>query len=80
MCSLSKYVVIGGFTAMAAATVAGSDLIGLLAGAVAIALTAAAGRRWPATFGGSCALPDATDVPEAGRNVRPDEAVPQQQP
>lgn len=77
MCSLSKYVVIGGFTAMAAATVAGSDLIGLLAGAVAIALTAAAGRRWPATFGGSCALPEA---PETSSQVRSDEAVPQHQP
>lgn len=58
MCSLSKYVVIGGFTAMAAATAAGSDLVGLLAGGVAVALIAAASRRWPTTFGGSCALPE----------------------
>ncbi len=77
MCSLSKYVVIGGFTAMAAATVAGSDLIGPLAGAVAIALTAAASRRWPATFGDSCALPEA---PEATQPVHSDEAVSQHQP
>ena len=77
MCSLSKYVVIGGFTAMAAATAAGSDLVGLLAGAVAVALTAAASRRWPATFGGSCALPEA---PEASQPVHSGEAVPQHQP
>lgn len=77
MCSLSKYVVIGGFTAMAAATVAGSDLMGLLAGAVAIALTAAATRRWPATFGGSCALPEAA---AASQPAQSDEAVPQHQP
>lgn len=61
MCSLTKYVVIGGFTAMAAATAAGSDLVGLLAGAAAVGLTMAAGRRWPDRFGGgSCALPDAS--------------------
>ncbi|MCB9371876.1 MAG: hypothetical protein H6518_03740 [Microthrixaceae bacterium] len=74
MCSLSRYVVIGGFTAMAAATAAGSDVVGLLAGAVAVALTMAATRRWPG-LGGSCALPppdtgaDATDDPRTAEDA-----------
>lgn len=64
MCSLTKYVVIGGFTAMAAATAVGSDLVGLFAGAVAVGLTVAAGRRWPARFGGgACALPEVQASP-----------------
>ncbi len=58
MCSLSRYVVIGGFTAMAVATATGSDLVGGLAAVLAIALTVLAGRRWPQRLGGtSCALP-----------------------
>ncbi len=56
MCSLSRYVVIGGFTGMAAATMSGSDLVGWLAAAVAVALTALAMRRWPG-LSGTCALP-----------------------
>ena len=83
MCSLSKYVVIGGFTAMAAATAAGSDVVGLLAGAVAVALTAAASRRWPATFGGSCAVPPptaeavatSTEVDGPGNETAADDAL-----
>ena len=64
MCSLTKYVVIGGFTAMAVATAAGSDLVGLFAGAVAVGLTVAAGRRWPERFGGgACALPEGSATP-----------------
>ncbi|HMQ26503.1 MAG TPA: hypothetical protein PKA98_10990 [Acidimicrobiales bacterium] len=56
MCSLSRYVVIGGFTGMAAATMTGSDLVGWLAAAVAVGLTALAMRRWP-SLSGTCALP-----------------------
>lgn len=56
MCSLSRYVVVGGFTGMAAATLSGSDLVGLLGAVVAVGLTALALRRWPA-LAGSCALP-----------------------
>lgn len=73
MCSLSRYVVIGGFTAMAAATAAGSDVVGLLAGAVAVALTMAAAPL--AGLGGSCALPppdtgaDATDDPRTAEDA-----------
>jgi hypothetical protein len=58
MCSLTKYVFIGGLTAVAAATATGSDLTGWIAGALAVGLTAAAGRLWPASSGGgSCTLP-----------------------
>lgn len=66
MCSLSRYVVIGGFTGMAAATVSGSDLVGWLAAAVAVGVTALAIRRWPA-MAGTCALPSASaDEVDAG--------------
>ena len=58
MCSLSRYVVVGGFTGVAAATLSGSDLVGALVAAVAVALTAVALRRWPA-LAGSCARPAA---------------------
>lgn len=57
MCSLSRYVVIGGFTGMAAATVSGSDLAGWLVAMVAVGLTVAVGRAFPARFGPTqCAL------------------------
>ena len=66
MCSLSRYVVIGGFTGMAAATLSGNDLVGWLAAAVAVGVTALAMRRWPASSG-SCALPAApADAVDAG--------------
>lgn len=64
MCSLSRYVVVGGFTGMAAATLSGSDLVGVLVAAVAVGLTALAMRRWP-SLAGSCALPAATAATEA---------------
>ncbi len=68
MCSLSRYVVVGGFTGVAAATLSVSDLVGALVAAVAVALTAVALRRWPA-LAGSCALPAATE-PEGGATER----------
>ena len=61
MCSLSRYVIVGGFTGLAAATLSGSDLIGALVAAVAVALTALALRRWPA-LAGTCALPAPPDT------------------
>ena len=63
MCALSRYVVIGAFTAMAAATVSGSDLVGGLVAAVAVALTALAMRLRPG-LAGSCALPAPTERDE----------------
>jgi len=57
MCSLSRYVVIGGFTGMAAATASGSDLVGWLAAVVAVGITVAVGRAFPTRFGPTqCAL------------------------
>ena len=56
MCSLSRYVVVGGLTGVAAATLSGSDHVGALVAAGAVGLTALALRRWPA-LAGSCALP-----------------------
>ena len=68
MCSLSRYVVIGGFTGLAAATLSGSDLVGALVAAAAVGLTALALRQWPGLAGG-CALPaasiDETDTERA---------------
>lgn len=74
MCSLSRYVVIGGFTGMAAATLTGSDLVGWLAATVAVALTALAMRRWP-SLSGACTVPAppaATDATHAEDTPRDD--------
>lgn len=63
MCSLSRYLLVGGLSGMAVATLSGSELVGWLAAAVVIGLAVAAGRLFPARFGRStCPLP-ARDEP-----------------
>ncbi len=77
MCSLSRYVVIGGFSGVAAATMTGSDLVGWIVAAVAVGMTALAMRRWPG-LSGACTVPAppaATDAPHADDVPRDDAEV-----
>jgi hypothetical protein len=60
-CSSARYLLLAGFVGVAASSISGSDLLGVLAAVVAVAAMAAVERfgsgRWSAD---SCALPDAT--------------------
>ncbi len=58
MCSLSRYIVVGGVVGVAASSLAGSDLAGLLAAALAVLVLLATERLVPSHLGrGSCARP-----------------------
>jgi len=58
MCSISRYLLVGGSAGVAASSLAGSDLVGLLAAALAVLVVLAAERVIPSQLGrGSCALP-----------------------
>ncbi len=58
MCSLSRYLVVGGFAGIAASSLTRSDLVGVLAAAVAVLVVLAAERVVPSRLGrSSCALP-----------------------
>lgn len=58
MCSISRYLLVGGFAGIAASSLAGSDLIGLLAAVLAVLVVLAAERVVPSRLGpSSCALP-----------------------
>ena len=62
MCSLSRYLVVGGFAGIAASSLTRSDLVGVLAAAVAVLVVLAAERVVPSRLGrSSCALPVSTD-------------------
>ncbi len=57
MCSLSRYLLVGGLSGMAVATVSGSELVGWLAAAVVVGLMLAARRLFPTRLAPSaCAL------------------------
>lgn len=57
MCSLSRYLLVGGLSGMAVATVSGSELVGWLAAAGVVGLMLAAQRLFPTRHAPSaCAL------------------------
>jgi hypothetical protein len=58
MCSASRYLLLAWITGMIVATVTSSDLLGLVAAALAAATAYGLARLNPARFGGgSCPLP-----------------------
>ncbi len=69
-CSWARYLLIAGFVGVAASSISGSDLVGLLTAALAVMVTVALERLGPLrTSRGSCALPD--DVDRTDREPTP---------
>ncbi len=69
MCSLSRHLLVGGLSGMAAATLSGSELIGWVAAAVVVGLMLAARRLFPARLApsacGSAACAPSAGIPSA---------------
>ena len=77
MCSLSRYLLVGGLSGMAVATVSGSELVGWLAAAVVVGLMLAARRLFPTRLAPSaCALSVDTSSACASSADAPSAAVP----
>lgn len=67
MCSMSRYLLVGGVLGVVVSTLTGSTVAGWLAAAVGVVALLVAERRYPGRFGGSCALPGSTDASAGGR-------------
>lgn len=68
MCSMSRYLLVGGVLGVLVSTLTGSTGAGWLAAAVGVVALLVAERRYPGRFGGgSCALPASTDAATGGR-------------
>jgi hypothetical protein len=65
-CSSARYLLLAGFVGVAASSISGSDLLGVLAAAVAVLGLLAFERLGPGRSGAdSCPVPGATRPPEA---------------
>lgn len=75
VCSMSRYLLIAAFAGVAGSSLSGSDEIGVLAAAIAVLVTLAAARLFPAHLGQrSCSVP-AQQAPAPPTDGRPQRKV-----